>query len=84
MLIFRLRKLMNTAILFGSQMTTLDSFNTIVDSISFCLDADKASVWLFDDKNEVLWTKKTADDKEKILTCPSNKGIVGDIFTKGQ
>ena len=65
-IVFRLRKLLNVAILMTSTMALTEILDCLVDNICKCLESDRASVFIFDQETECLWTKVARGSSKKI------------------
>ncbi|EAR87759.3 GAF domain protein (macronuclear) [Tetrahymena thermophila SB210] len=82
-LVFRLRKLLKASITMNQSRIFSEALENIVEETCNCLESDRASVFIFEQESEQLWTKH-AKGSNKTIKVPFDQGIVGAVFTSGQ
>lgn len=60
-----------------------ETLESIVNETCMCLESDRASVFIFDQESEQLWTK-ALKGSNKTIKVPFDQGIVGAVFKTGQ
>lgn len=60
----------------NTSMVLNDALETIINETCDCLDCDRASVYIYDQESDSLWTK-VSKGNNLTVKVPINQGIVG-------
>jgi len=77
-------KLLEVTNAMTAEMQLLPLLKKVVESITDILEADRSSLFLYDSKNNELWSQVAEGLKTKEIRFPSHIGMAGSVFTSGE
>jgi len=79
----RLQSLLGIAKNLSAEINLDSLLAKIIDEVRVILNADRCTIFLFDEKTNELWSRMSYGLKEEIR-FPADKGIAGNVFTTGE
>ena len=79
----QLKALLNITKILSNELNLTRLLEKIADQVTDLLDADRCTLFLYDDDNNELWSRVATGLKNEIR-IPANKGIAGSVFQSGE
>ncbi|KAL4460472.1 hypothetical protein ABPG74_000223 [Tetrahymena malaccensis] len=83
LLLIRLKKIIRASFEMTKSLVLNDALETIVDETCICLECDRCTVYVVDEKKNELWSKMAKGTKN-VIRMPINQGIAGFVATTKQ
>lgn len=77
-------KLMEVTNAMTAEIQLLPLLRKVVESITDILEADRSTLFLYDEKTGELWSQVAEGINTKEIRFPSDAGIAGSVFTSGE
>jgi adenylate cyclase len=77
-------KLMEVTNAMTAEIQLIPLLKKVMESVTDILEADRATLFLFDEKKQELWSQVAAGLETKEIRFPSDAGIAGAVFTSGE
>ncbi|KAL4507068.1 hypothetical protein ABPG72_001861 [Tetrahymena utriculariae] len=83
LLLIRLKKIIRASFEMTKSLVLNDALETIIDETCICLECDRCTVYVVDEKKNELWSKMAKGTKN-VIRMPINQGIAGFVATTKQ
>ncbi len=67
----------------STELHLLPLLQKIMDTTTEILEADRSTLFMYDDKTDELWSQVVQGDNIAEIRFPSHLGIAGSVFTRG-
>lgn len=77
-LVFKLKRIIKATAGMTTSLVLNESIERIVEEICETLDCERATIFLYDQNKEELWSK-VAKGSEEVIRIPTNIGVAGNF-----
>ncbi|MBU1108249.1 MAG: GAF domain-containing protein [Candidatus Riflebacteria bacterium] len=67
----------------SSELQLKPLLEKIMEAVIMILSCDRATIFLYDEKNNQLWSQVALGMRDQEIRIPANRGIAGEVFTTG-
>jgi adenylate cyclase len=75
--------LLELASVISSELQLKPLLEKIMEAVIMILNCDRATIFLYDEKTDELWSQVALGMNNQQIRFPSNRGIAGEVFTTG-
>ena len=68
----------------SSELQLKPLLEKLMEAVTMILNCDRATIFLYDAKNEQLWSQVALGMRDQEIRIPANRGIAGGVFGSGQ
>ena len=68
----------------SSELQLKPLLEKLMEAVTMILNCDRATIFLYDDKNDQLWSQVALGMRDQEIRIPASRGIAGGVFGSGQ